>query len=91
MKLLILEEQRIILKWRRYPNNNQENDLSEESDIDRSKLFGDGRTTTGGTRSIFISGILTESEDKRNVINNTYTNGKIVQTADVTYSDIDSD
>ena len=48
-------------KRRRDPNNNQENYLRKTGYNTRSELGGYGSTTTGGTRSIFLAGILAES------------------------------
>ena len=48
--------------------------MSEASATTRRELVGDVSTTTGVTGSIFLAGILTESEDARNVNTNTHTN-----------------
>ena len=73
------------------PNNNQENYLVKEIAITRSKLCGDGSNTTGGTRSILIAGILTESEYARTVNTNTHTNNEIAQVLDAIDIYIESD
>ena len=52
--------------------------MNEEIFTTRSKLGRYGSTKTGGTGSIFIDGILTESEDERTVITNTHTNDELV-------------
>ena len=53
----------------------------------RSKLGRDRITTTGGTGSILLSGILTEIEDERTFNTNTHTNDEILQVADVINSE----
>ena len=72
-----------------YTNHNQWNYLIEASATKISKQVGDVITTTGGTGSIFIAGVLTEIEDAGTV--NTYTNNndETVQVTDAV--DIDSE
>ena len=74
-------------KRRRYNNRNQENDLSEASAKTRSELCGGVSTTNGGTGSILLSGILTESEYVRTVNTNTHINDKTLKVADVIDND----
>ena len=57
-----------------YPDHNQGNDLSEASDTTRRELCGYGITKTGGTGSIFLSGVLAEIEDASTVNTNTHNN-----------------
>ena len=78
-------------KMIRDPNHNQENDLREASDTTRSKIGGYGSTTTGGTGSISLDGILAEIEYTRTVNTSTHTDYEIVKVVDVKDSDIDSD
>ena len=75
----------------RYNNKNQENDLRKASATTRIKIGEDGNTTPGGTESIFIAGILNESEDTRTVNNNAHNNDERVQVKDVIDSDSASD
>ena len=65
--------------------------MSKASATTRIKLGVDGRTTTGGTISIFIAGILDESEDTRTVNTNTHTNDEKVNFSDVIDIDNESD
>ena len=70
-------------KIRRDPNHNQENDLSEASAATRSELGGYLSTTTSGTGSILLAGILAESEYARTVITNSHNNDETVQVVDI--------
>ena len=62
----------------------------EASATNQSELCGDGITTTGGTESILLAGILNKSEDTRTVNTNTHTNDEKVQVSDDICSDSES-
>ena len=65
--------------------------MIEASVTTRRKLGGDRSTKYGGTRSIFIAMILTESEDERTVNTNKHTNDETVKVTYLIDSDSDSD
>ena len=60
-------------------NNNQENDFEESSDTAGSEIGGYVITTTGGTGSIFLSGILTEIEDASNISTTVNNNNETIK------------
>ena len=64
--------------------------MEEASAANRIKLGGYGSTTTGGTGSVFISGILTEIGNKSTINTNTHTNDETVKVRDIIYSDSES-
>ena len=78
-------------KIRRYTNNNQEKYLEEANNTTQREIGWGEITTTGGTGSMFISVIYTESEYSNTVNTKTHTNGETVNFVDVIDSDSDSD
>ena len=63
--------------------------MSEAIVTTRRKLGGDEIIKAGGTGSILLAVILTESEDARTVNTNIHTNDETVQFSDVIESDND--